>query len=151
MKSIPEIEKQSPEKIKLFQEDKLRELLVYLVHHSAFYQKLFKQHGILVDRIKTLDDLVKIPPTTKDDLQNHQPEFLCVPPSQILEYTSTSGTLGKPVTIALTRNDLERLAYNECISFQCADCTSHDLFQLMLTLDRQFMAGIAYYQGIHKL
>lgn len=151
MNIIPEIETQSPAEIRIFQEAKLRELLLYLNHHSVFYQKHFAHHGISADRIKTLDDLVKIPPTTKDDLQNHHLEFLCVPPTEILEYTSTSGTLGKPVTIALTRNDLERLAYNECISFQCADCTSDDLFQLMLTLDRQFMAGIAYYQGIHKL
>ena len=70
---------------------------------------------------------------------------------RIAEYTSTSGTLGSPVTIALTENDLERLAYNECASFACADGSSEDIFQLMLTPDRQFMAGMAYYSGIRKL
>lgn len=67
------------------------------------------------------------------------------------EYTSTSGTLGSPVTIALTANDLDRLAYNEYSSFKCADGSANDTYQLMLTLDRQFMAGIAYYTGIRKL
>jgi phenylacetate-CoA ligase len=71
--------------------------------------------------------------------------------NKIVEYTSTSGTLGKAVTIGLTENDLQRLAYNESISFECAGATENDIFQLMLTLDRQFMAGIAYYGGIRKL
>ncbi|HTE33249.1 MAG TPA: AMP-binding protein, partial [Chryseolinea sp.] len=70
---------------------------------------------------------------------------------KIVEYTSTSGTLGNPVTVALTENDLQRLAYNECISFSCADGSPDDVYQLMLTLDRQFMAGMAYYEGIRKL
>jgi phenylacetate-CoA ligase len=64
---------------------------------------------------------------------------------------SPSGTLGSPVTIALTENDLKRLAYNEYNSFLCAEGTKQDIYQLMLTLDRQFMAGIAYYSGIRKL
>ena len=70
---------------------------------------------------------------------------------KIIEYSSTSGTLGSPVTIALTENDLDRLAYNEYSSFTCADGTSSDVYQLMLTLDRQFMAGMAYYSGIRKM
>jgi phenylacetate-CoA ligase len=92
-----------------------------------------------------------LPVTVKDDIQLHNWDFLSVPRTRIVEYTSTSGTMGKPVTVALTAKDLDRLAYNECISFACAGGTSDDIFQLMLTLDRQFMAGIAYYQGIRKL
>src|SRR5690606_32794216 len=98
-----------------------------------------------------IEDLRHLPVTTKDDLQKNNWDFLCVPRNQIIEYTSTSGTLGQPVTIALTENDLKRLAYNEAISFACADGQPSDLYQLMLTLDRQFMAGIAYYEGIRKL
>jgi phenylacetate-CoA ligase len=77
--------------------------------------------------------------------------FLCVPRTQVIEYMSTSGTLGAPVTIALTEKDLQRLAYNENGSFECAGGLPEDVYQLMLTLDRQFMAGIAYYSGIRKL
>ena len=71
--------------------------------------------------------------------------------NKIIEYTSTSGTLGSPVTIALTENDLQRLAFNEYSSFVCADGKPEDIYQLMLTLDRQFMAGMAYYSGIRKM
>jgi len=137
--------------IRDMQEVKLRELLVYLHTHSAFYQNLFKKNHLDIQKIRHLGDLVKLPTTTKEDLQAHNDAFLCVPASSITEYTSTSGTLGEPVTIALTENDLQRLAHNEFNSFTCAGCTQEDVFQLMLTLDRQFMAGMAYYTGIRKL
>ncbi len=92
-----------------------------------------------------------LPTTTKGDMQEHNWDFLCVTSNKVKEYTATSGTMGRPVTIALTENDLQRLAYNESQSFLCADGRPEDIYQLMLTLDRQFMAGIAYYQGIRKL
>ncbi len=64
---------------------------------------------------------------------------------------TTSGTLGEPVTFAMTDKDLDRLAYNEYISFSCANTTENDIFQLMVTLDKRFMAGMAYFLGLRKL
>ena len=108
-------------------------------------------HHVDINAVKTPGDLSALPVTGKEDLQRRNDDFLCVPRGKIIEYASTSGTLGSPVTIALTENDLDRLAYNEYNSFKCADGSSDDIYQLMLTLDRQFMAGIAYYSGIRKL
>jgi len=142
---------QQPDKIKVMQEQKLRELLEYVSKYSPFYKELFTKHSIKAEDIKTLADLGRIPTTEKDDLQKRNDDFLCVSAEQIVEYTSTSGTLGSPVTVALTENDLNRLAYNEYNSFLCADGSKDDIYQLMLTLDRQFMAGIAYYSGIRKI
>lgn len=133
------------------QEEKLRDLLAYLNLFSPFYKELFAKHNINIADIKTLEDLPLLPTTGKEDLQQRNHDFLCVAPNKIIEYSSTSGTLGSPVTIALTENDLTRLAYNEYGSFLCADGSSSDIYQLMLTLDRQFMAGMAYYSGIRKL
>lgn len=137
--------------IREIQEKKLQELLVYLDSNSPYYQKIFKKNGIDINRIRHLEDLTIVPLTSKDDLQQYNDEFLCVPKSSVIEYTSTSGTLGAPVTISLTEKDLQRLAYNEFKSFACAGGLPEDIFQLMLTLDRQFMAGMAYYSGIRKL
>jgi phenylacetate-CoA ligase len=133
------------------QEQKLQELLQYVSQNSPFYKELFAHHQVNIADIKTLSDLAMIPATSKEDLQQRNNDFLCVPAEKVVEYTSTSGTLGSPVTIALTENDLNRLAYNEYNSFLCADGSKDDIYQLMLTLDRQFMAGIAYYSGIRKL
>ena len=140
-----------PEHIKVMQEQKLQELLSYLAQHSPFYKKLFSERNINIAGIKKLEDLPLLPTTGKEDLQQHNNDFLCVGTDKIIEYSSTSGTLGSPVTIALTENDLTRLAYNEYGSFVCAEGSASDIYQLMLTLDRQFMAGMAYYAGIRKL
>ncbi|HKH62228.1 MAG TPA: AMP-binding protein [Flavitalea sp.] len=133
------------------QHKKLQALLLYLQQHSPYYHQLFAAHNIDINKIHTVEDLHVIPTTGKEDLQQRNNDFICVPKNKIIEYTSTSGTLGAPVTVALTENDLQRLAENEYASFVCADGTPEDVYQLMLTLDRQFMAGMAYYSGIRKL
>src|SRR5258708_29706442 len=137
--------------IPLTQAQQLQQLVGYLKEHSPFYRELFAQHAIDPDGIKTAEDLSILPTTSKEDLQRRNGDFLCVPREKIIEYASTSGTLASPVPIALTENDLNRLAYNEYNSFKCADGAPDDIYQLMLTLDRQFMAGIAYYSSLRKL
>lgn len=142
---------QKKEAIQTIQEQKLRDVLYYLQQHSPFYKQLFTAHHIDIKDIRQLHDLQQLPFTSKEDLQQRNDDFLCVPRTSVIEYTSTSGTLGSPVTIALTENDLQRLAFNEYSSFLCADGKPDDIYQLMLTLDRQFMAGMAYYAGIRKM
>src|SRR5690554_298691 len=148
---IPEIEKASTQDIKTFQEDKLKDLLQYLNTQSPYYKRVFKEQHIDIDSIHTLEDLTKIPTTTKDQLQQYNNDFLCVPKNKIIDYVTTSGTLGDPVTFALTDNDLDRLAYNEAMSFACSGVTENDVMQLMTTIDRRFMAGLAYFLGARKL
>ncbi|ULQ51485.1 phenylacetate--CoA ligase family protein [Flavihumibacter fluvii] len=137
--------------IRALQEKKLQETIQYLAANSPFYQDLFTTNGIQPGTICTLEDLQKLPVTTKEDLQLRNWDFLSVPKSKIAEYVASSGTMGSPVTIALTENDLSRLSYNEYCSFLSAGGSKEDIYQLMLTLDRQFMAGIAYYLGIRQL
>lgn len=148
---IPEIEKASLEEIKIFQKKKLTELLTYISQKSPFYKDLFEKKKIDISAIKTLEDLQLLPVTTKEDLQNNNDDFLCVPISKIIDFASTSGTLGDPVTFGLTDADLDRLAYNEAISFDCAGIKEGDIVQLMTTIDRKFMAGLAYFLGLRKL
>ena len=148
---IPEIEKASTAEIKTFQEEKLKKTLQYLDENSPFYKRFFKESNIRISEIKTLEDIQKIPVTTKDHLQQFNDDFICVPKSEIIDYVTTSGTLGDPVTFSLTDNDLERLAYNEAISFACCGIGKQDTLQLMTTMDRRFMAGLAYFLGARKL
>ncbi len=148
---IPDIETKSREEIVAFQEKKLKETLGYLKKHSNFYKNVFNQNNIDPDNILTLEDLQKIPVTTKDDLQKYNTDFICVESDKIIDYITTSGTMGDPVTFAMTDNDLERLAYNEYISFSCAETTKDDIYQLLVTLDKRFMAGLAYFLGLRKL
>ncbi len=151
MKTIPHIETLSPNDINQLQESKLVELLAYVNSNSKFYQNRFKEYGIDSSTIKTLDDLQQVPVTTKDDLYKHNFDFICVAPDKLIDYVTTSGTLGDPLTFALTDSDLERLAYNEHISLACATGTKQDIYQLMTTIDRRFMAGMAYFLGIKQM
>jgi len=151
MNEFSSISFQSAAAIKSYQNERLKDLIAYLALNSPYYKKLFGEHGINLTSIQSIEDLVKIPTTEKEDLQQFNSDFLCVSRNKIIEYTATSGTVSSPVTIALTENDLKRLAYNEYCSFVCAHGSPLDVYQLMLTLDRQFMAGMAYYSGIRKL
>ncbi|MBW8522378.1 AMP-binding protein [Chryseobacterium chendengshani] len=151
MELYPSIEKSSIQEIKIFQEEKLQELLKYLEANSPFYQKLFKENNILVSEIQTLVDLQKIPTTSKNDIQQNNEDFFCVSNDKIVDYSTTSGTLGDPVTFGLSDNDLERLAYNEAISFACAGIQKGDVVQMITTIDKRFMAGLAYFLGLRKM
>lgn len=146
-----DIQFRSPEAVRAFQEERLRETIGYVAAHSAYYRQLFDRAGIDPRTIRTLDDLRRVPVTTKQELQLRNAEFLCVPRQRVVDYVTTSGTLGDPVTFALTEADLDRLAYNEMLSFTTAGCTQDDILQLMVTLDRRFMAGLAYFLGARKL
>lgn len=125
--------------------------LRYVNDNSKFYQKLFKENNIDILDIKSIDDLSLLPTVTKLDLQRNNADFFCVTSDKISDIVTTSGTLGIPVTVPLTKNDLERLATNEANSFKIAGLTSSDIVQLMVTMEMRFMAGLAYFLGIQKL
>ncbi len=133
------------------QQKQLVQTIEYVNTHSNFYKKLFSDNNIRAEKIKTVSDFKTIPFTTKEDIQKHNDDFFCVTRDKIIDYVTTSGTLGEPVTIALTENDLERLALNECNSFKITGGSSHDVYQLMTTIDKRFMAGLAYFLGTRKL
>ena len=120
------------------QHTKLKEMINYIAEHSPFYKRMFKDHDINLNNIHSIEDLQKIPFTNKEDLQKYNSDFICVPKTKLVDYVTTSGTTGKPVTLALTDHDLDRLALNEYNSYKTAGLTSGDVIQLMTTIDRRF-------------
>ena len=151
MKRDPQLQFKSREEIANFQDISLRDTLNYVLSHSPYYINLFKKKGIDVSAINKVSDLSLLPTTNKQDLQLNNDLFLCVPRDKVIDYVTTSGTLGEPVTFMLTENDLDRLAYNEMISFTTAGCEENEVIQIMTTLDRRFMAGLAYFMGARRL
>ncbi len=148
---IPAIEKKTFKEIDEYQEKRLKVTLDYINNKSVFYQSFFKKNKIDISKINTLEDISFIKPTTKSDLQKNNMNFLCVDRKQVIDYNTTSGTTGDPVTFATTENDLKRLEYNEYLSFLCANGTREDIYQIIVTLDRRFMAGLAYFMGARRL
>jgi phenylacetate-CoA ligase len=146
-----EIQYQPIGKIDQLQDELLQKQMHYLKENSIYYRNLFAGHNLRFEDIRTKEDLRRIPVTTKKELQAHNSDFFCVPKEEIIDIVTTSGTLGDPVTVGLTRKDLDRLAYNEFLTFTNAGLTKKDTIQLMTTIDRRFMAGLAYFLGAVEL
>ena len=149
--STMDIEFESVEHIKAYQEDLLRRQMAFLAAHSPYYKRIFAEHHIAPASIRTIEDLQRLPFTEKADLQRYNDDFRCVPKEEIIDYITTSGTLGEPVVFGCTEADLQRLAYNEHKSFACAGLQKGDILQLMTTIDKRFMAGLAYWLGIRRM
>lgn len=104
----PEFEQLSRNKVSDLQEQRLKKIVSYCYEKMPIYKRKFKEAGTTPDAIKTLDDLHKIPFTTKDDLRAAYPYgMLAVDMNQVLELHASSGTTGHPTTCAYTENDLE--------------------------------------------
>jgi phenylacetate-CoA ligase len=136
--------------IRNLQEDRLRAHLNYCAKNSPFYRRLFQEKNSNVGKIN-LSTLPALPFTTKEDLQKFNKDFLAVSPSSIADIVSSSGTTGRPVHIMYTAYDLERLGYNEEKAFTGCGMTNNDTVLLTCTMDRCFVAGLAYFLGARAL
>ncbi len=145
------LDRATEQEIKDYQSDALRQHINYLYEYSEYYRTMFDEQNIDPESIRSVDDLVQCPTTDKEVLEKENERFIATNPIDIVEYVTTSGTLGKPITIALTKNDLDRLAYNEARSLEIAGIGKEDIVQITTTLDKRFMAGMAYYLGTVSL
>lgn len=141
----------SKDEIEKYQSNALQRAFQYAMDNSPYYRKVFSEISLDISTIRNVKDLVKVPVTSKAELALHNEDFVCVAKNKIIDYITTSGTVGDPVTLMMSDHDLERLAYNEQSSFEIAGCDSNDIIQLMTTIDKRFMAGLAYFLGARKL
>ncbi|MCV9387204.1 phenylacetate--CoA ligase family protein [Reichenbachiella ulvae] len=141
----------SLENIKKLQNEQFLSHLTYIRENSKYYQKKFAKSGLDWQNIKSLEDIHLLPVTTKEEVEMYNLEFQTVSNQDIIEYVTTSGTLGDPISIGLTREDQKRLEWNERRSLEMCGITAHDVIQITTTLDKRFMAGMAYYLGATAL
>lgn len=151
MRIFDAIDRYSPDEIKTLQEELLAETVQYAYEHSPYYKKRFDELGLTPLHMKGIESIEEIPFTSKEDIQRDTWGFLAVPRQDIAEIVSTTGATGDPAFIALTHNDLERLAWNEEKSFRYAGVVKGDVFHIAVTCDNLFIAGIAYYRGLINL
>ncbi len=144
------LEFSAPADFRNVQESLLREHAAYALEHSPFYRRVLRAAGV-DPRALTLDGLAALPFTDKSHLEEQNDDFLAVPPNRIVDIVLSSGTTGKPTRVMYTRRDLDRLAYNERLSFEGCGVTADDVALLTCTLDRCFVAGLAYFLGLQSL
>jgi phenylacetate-CoA ligase len=129
----------------------LNEHIAYVRKNSWYYKDQLVWAGPEATGLEEITDIQNFPFTEKDDLASRNEDFLCVPIEDVRDIVTTSGTLGGSVALYLTQKDLERLGVNEAGSYVLAGCSKKDTFQLLTTIDKCFMAGLAYFLGANEL
>lgn len=119
--------------------------------NSEFYRKRFHDAGITADDIRTLDDVTKIPFTTKQDLRDNYPFGICtVPMEKVVRLHSSSGTTGTPTVILHTKKDLEQWAEAVARCLYMVGLRSGDVFQNSSGYG-MFTGGLGFQYGAERL
>ena len=146
----PEMETLDRDGIRALQTERLHSTLRHCMN-SPFYRNRFREHGISVDDIRTLEDLRKIPFTTKADLRDTYPFGIAsVPLEKCVRLHSSSGTTGNPTVILHTQRDLEQWANAVARCLWMVGCRPSDIFQNSSGYG-MFTGGLGFQYGAEKL
>jgi len=129
--------------------------LKWAVRHAydnvPFYRKKFKEIDVHPDDIKKLDDIAKLPFTTKEDLRDNYPFGLfAVPKEKIVRLHTSSGTSGKPKVVGYTANDLENWINLCARCLYMVGIRSSDVFQNMVSY-AMFTGGLGFHYAAERI
>jgi len=145
-----DIETMPREKLEALQFERLKKS-VAKASASVFYGDRFKEIGLNADEIRSLEDIRKIPFTTKDDLRDHWPYgFLAVPKDDLVRMHSSSGTTGRATVIFHTLDDINEWTNIVARSMYMTGMRRSDVFQNMMTY-ALFTGGLGFHYGAEKL
>ena len=146
----PEVETLSVEGLKALQLERLQKTVRHCMN-SPFYQKKFQELGITPEDIKTLDDVQKLPFTSKEDLRENYPFGLaCVPLKDCVRLHSSSGTTGNPTVVLHTQKDLDEWANAVARCLWMVGSRPEDVFQNSAGYG-MFTAGLGFQYGAEKV
>ncbi len=137
--------------IRRVQQDLLTRHLEYTLRHSPYYRGWVSELGLNLNKLWSAEDLSVLPLTDKRDLARHNQDFQAVSDEKVVDIVFSSGTSGIPTRVVYTERDLQRLAYNEHQSLAAAGVGAKDTVLLTCTMDRCFIAGLAYFLGLRSL
>ena len=90
------------------QVERLQALVEQAANTSPFYKKKLAKAGVSANDIKSLEDIAKLPFTTKEELRYNYPwGMFAVPLKEVIRIHASSGTTGQPIVGGYTRADLE--------------------------------------------
>lgn len=139
----------SGKNLKNLQSERLSETVHYLYKHNPVYKTKLEQFGITPADIKSIDDIVKLPFTTKDDMRDNYPfKLLSQPLKNIQEIHVSSGTTGNPTVVGYTKEDVKLWAEVMARSLACAGAVPGDMMQVAYGYGL-FTGGLgAHYGGL---
>lgn len=130
---------------------RLNKIVNYVYHNVEFYRKKMQELDIEPDDIRSIDDITKLPFTTKQDLRDNYPFGLqAAPSSEIIRIHASTGTTGKPTIVGYTRKDIG--IWKECMA-RCLcsfGVTSTDIFSVAYGYGL-FTGGLGVHYGVENL
>ncbi|MCS7163944.1 MAG: phenylacetate--CoA ligase [Thermodesulfovibrio sp.] len=146
-----EFECMPEENLRALQFERLKQTVKRAYEKVPYYRRKFEEAGITPDDIKTLDDIVKIPFTSKADLREVYPFGMFASPlDEIIEIHMSSGTTGKPVVAGYTRHDIEVWSEVMARCLTMAGATKDDIVQNCYGYGL-FTGGFGVHYGAQKI
>lgn len=147
----PELECASREVMRYIQSKKLVNMVAHAYNHVPLYKKRFDEIGLLPGDIRSIDDLVKLPFTYKDDLRDNYPfGMFAVPKEQLVRIHASSGTTGKQTVVGYTKNDIDVWARSAARSIVAVGGTKSDYVHVSYGYGL-FTGGMGLHYGAEKL
>ncbi|MCW0482884.1 phenylacetate--CoA ligase family protein [Gaoshiqia sediminis] len=139
------------EEMKAIQSERLRETVQRIYHKVPAYRKKMQEVGLVPADIRSVDDLHKLPFTTKQDLRDNYPfGMFTVPMSEIVRIHASSGTTGKPTVVGYTRKDLNSWSEVVTRSLCMAGVHQNDIVQVAYGYGL-FTGGLGLHYGCENL
>ncbi|MBP7830999.1 MAG: phenylacetate--CoA ligase [Kiritimatiellae bacterium] len=133
------------------QGERLRDAVKRAYENVPFYRARLDAHGVKPSDIRGLDDIVKLPFTTKEDFRDTYPFGLfAVPLKDIVRVHASSGTTGKPTVVGYTKEDIELWAETVARTLGCGGGTADDILQVAYGYGL-FTGGLGLHYGGEKL
>ena len=137
--------------IRHVQSERLRETVERVYFNVPYYRNRMQEAGLGPENIQTIDDLAKLPFTTKQDLRDNYPFGLfAVPMSEIVRVHASSGTTGKPTVVGYTRNDISTWSEVMARTLTCAGANRNDFIQVAYGYGL-FTGGLGLHYGGEKI
>jgi len=141
----------SREQMRDLQSRRLKEVVSRVYHNVPFYRKKMQVLGIEPGDINSIDDLVKLPFTSKQDLRDNYPFGLfATPKSEVVRVHASSGTTGKPTVVAYTRKDIDTFSEVVARALTCSGVTREDIIQIAFGYGL-FTGGLGIHYGAEKI
>lgn len=146
----PQIETMPRKELEQLQLKKMRQT-ISIALNSKMYKHKFDELHITPDSIKTLDDIRKIPFTTKQDLRDNYPfGLVCGDMKDAVRIHSSSGTTGHPTVVVYSRHDIDSWANMIARNMYMVGCRNTDVFQNSSGYG-MFTGGLGFQYGAEKL
>lgn len=146
----PEVETMPREELEKLQLERLQKTVRHCMN-AEFYRKKFDELGITPDDIQSLDDVRRLPFTTKEDLRENYPFGLaCVPMRDCTRLHSSSGTTGNPTVVLHSQKDLDEWATAVARCLWMVGSRPEDVFQNSAGYG-MFTAGLGFQYGAERV